>query len=167
MIVDAPIVRSGDGAQLDAAGVGLQRLDLLGAVRGQAILQVDSRERGGELAKIGGWRPDLGGQLAEAPVSRRDGSLGAGQDQRQPLGIAAARFDMDERGFDHTRPAALRPVPHRAGQVAERQEPLVVGAREPLRRNPADACPACDIHLVTAAEIAAGVENLHVHGKSP
>lgn len=44
-----PIIRAGDGAQFHAAVVGFQRLDLLGAIGCQAILQVDPGERGREL----------------------------------------------------------------------------------------------------------------------
>ena len=40
------------------------------------------------------------------------------------------------------REAALSAVSHRASQLAERQEKLIVGPREPLRRNPADALAA-------------------------
>jgi len=50
MVVDAAIVGAGDGAQLDAAILDLQGFDLLGAMRGQAILQIDTGERGGELS---------------------------------------------------------------------------------------------------------------------
>ena len=43
MIVDPAIVWTGDCAQLDAAVVDLERLDLLGAMRAQPILQIDRR----------------------------------------------------------------------------------------------------------------------------
>ena len=57
---------------------------------------------------------------------------------------------------------------HRASQLAERQETLIVGPREPLRRNPADALAARDIHFVADAHITAGVHNLGMFmGKSP
>ena len=43
------VVRAGDGAQLRAAIGGLQHLDLLGEVVGQAVLQVDTSKRRWEL----------------------------------------------------------------------------------------------------------------------
>jgi hypothetical protein len=92
--------------------------------------------------------------------------IGTGQDQRQALGIVPVCLDMDERGFDDAGPAALGTPAHRAGQIAEREEPFVIGPREPLRRNPPDPCPARHINLVTAARIAVGIENLHIHGKT-
>src|SRR5712672_2978370 len=49
MVKDPPIVWAGDGAKLNAAVVGLERFNLLGAIGGQAILQVDTCERRGEL----------------------------------------------------------------------------------------------------------------------
>jgi hypothetical protein len=111
-------------------------------LRGQAVLQVDRGERGRELAQIGGGRADLARQLAEAPVRRRDGRIGAGQDQRQPLGIVAVCLDMDERALDHARPAAFGTPAHRTRQLAKREKALVIGPREPLRRDPADPLPA-------------------------
>ena len=72
MVEDPAIVRTGDGAKLNAAVLDLERLDLLGAVRGQAVLQVDAGERRRELAQISGRRADQACKLAEAPVRRRD-----------------------------------------------------------------------------------------------
>ena len=77
MVVDPAVVGAGHGAQLDAAVVGLEGLDLLGAVGGQPILQVDAGERGGELPQIGGRRADLARELTETPVRRSDGLVGA------------------------------------------------------------------------------------------
>ena len=107
MVVDAAIVRAGDGAQLDPAVVGLERLDLLGPMRGQPVLQVDAGERRRELAQIGGGRADQRGELAEAPVGGRDRRFGARQHQRQAVGVVAARLDPDGGAFDGPRPAAL------------------------------------------------------------
>jgi len=56
MIEDAAVAGAGDGPQLDAAVFDLKRLDLLCAVRGQAVLEVDVGERGRELPEVGRWR---------------------------------------------------------------------------------------------------------------
>ena len=42
MVKDPAIVWAGDGTKLNAAIVGLKRLDLFGAIGGEAILQVDA-----------------------------------------------------------------------------------------------------------------------------
>ncbi len=107
MIVDAAIVRAGYSAQFNAAIVGLKGLDLLGPVRGQSVLQVNRRQWRGKLAQIGSGGTDLARELAETPMRRRYGCIGAGQNQRQTLGIVATRLDMDERAFDDTGTAAL------------------------------------------------------------
>ncbi len=126
MVVDAAIVRPGDGAQFDPAVVGLQRLDLLATMGAQPVLQIDAGERGGELTEIGGGRADLGGELAEAPVRRHDRRLRPRQDQREALTVAAVRLDVDEVGRDDAGAAAFRPIAQGASEITERQEPLVV-----------------------------------------
>ncbi len=50
MVVDAAIIRTGDRTQLGATVRDLHSLDLLGAVVGEAVLQVDAGERRGKLA---------------------------------------------------------------------------------------------------------------------
>ena len=112
MVVDAAIIGAGDGAQLDAAVFDLQRFDLLGAMRGQAVLQVDAGERRGKLAQIGGRRADQARELAEAPMRRRDRRVGARQHQRQALGVVAAGFHADRRALHRPGPAALGPAAH-------------------------------------------------------
>ena len=107
-------------------------------LRGQAILQIVRRERRRQLAQIGSGCADLARQLAEAPMSRRYRRVGSGQDQRQSLGIVPVRLDEDKGALDDASPAALGPAAHGAGQIAEREEPVVIGPREPLRRNPPD-----------------------------
>src|SRR6185437_900138 len=88
----------------------------------------------------------------------------AGQQEGQPLGIAAARVDMNERAFDYARAAAVRAIAHGARQFVERQIALVRRTRKPLGGYPSDALAAAHVHSVTAAGIAAGIKNLHVHG---
>ena len=95
-------------------------------------MQIYRGQRRGQLPQIGGGRPDLGRQLAEAPVGRGHGRFGAGKDQGQALWVIAVRLDMNEGGFDDTGSASLRTATHRAGQLAQRKEPLVIGSREPF-----------------------------------
>ena len=131
---------------------------------GESILQVDAGERGGKLAQIGGRRTHEASELAEAPVGRSDRSISARQDQGEALRIVAARFDLDVGAFHGTGAAALGPGADRACEIGERQEAFVVGSREPLGRDAADALAARDIHLVAAACAGAGIKDLHVHG---
>ena len=136
MIVDPAIVGAGHGAQFQAASgtaiFGLERLDLLGAVRSQSILQVDRSKWRRKLTQIGRGCPDLAGQLAEAPMGRRNRRVGAGQNQRKTLGIAAVRLDMDQGAFDDAGAATLGAAAHGPRQIAKREKPFVVGPREPL-----------------------------------
>jgi transposase len=132
MVVNAPVVGAGHGAQLDAAVAGFEGFDLLARVRAQPVLQVDARERSGKLTQIGGGRADLAGHLAEAPMRRCDRRVRSGQDQGQSLRIGAARLDMDKARFDHAGAAALRPTAHRIRQLRQGKIALVGWAREPL-----------------------------------
>src|SRR6267142_1314064 len=59
MVKNPPIVWAGDGAKLNAAIVGLERLDLFGAIGGQAILQVDACKGRGKLPQVSGRSADL------------------------------------------------------------------------------------------------------------
>ena len=88
VVVDPPIVGTGDGAQFDATALGLQRLDLLGAVGGQPVLQVDARQRRGQLAQIGGRRADQRGELPELQCVGATGSRPSPGNQLQPLGVS-------------------------------------------------------------------------------
>lgn len=135
-------------------------------MRSQTVLQVDRRERRGQLAQIGGGRADLTGELAETPMRRGNWRIGTRQDQGKVLGIVPVRLDVDEGGFDNAGPASLGSAAHRAGQIVQREEPLVIGPREPFGRDAADAFTARDIDLITTIRIAAGIKNLHVHGKT-
>ena len=74
MIVNPAIVGTGDSMQLNAAVVDLERLDLLGAMRTQPILQIDAGERRRKLTQICRWRADETRELTEAPMRRRDWS---------------------------------------------------------------------------------------------
>ena len=122
MVEDPAVVRTGDRPELEAAVLDFQRLDLLGAVGGKAILQIDAGERGRKLAQIGCRRADQAGELAETPMRRRDGRVSTGQHQRQPLGIVAARLDADGLAFDDPGLAAFGPPLHRIVEVGERQD---------------------------------------------
>ncbi len=149
-VVDAAVIGAGDGAQLRPAIAGLERLDLLGAVRAQAVLQVDAGERCRELAQVARRRADQRRELAEAPMRRSDRRLGAGQHQREPLGVVPAGFDPHRGTLDRPGPAPLGAAVHRREQLRQGQEALIRRAREPLGRNPADPLPSRDIHLVAA-----------------
>ena len=120
-------------------------------------MQIDAGQRGRKLPQIGGRSADLARELPKAPMRRRNGLIRAGKDERQALGIGAVRLDMDEGGFDDAGPAALGSIAHCGGQFAERQEALVIRAREPFRGYAADALAAIDIHLVATAQVTAGV----------
>src|ERR1700752_1832195 len=166
MVKYPAIVWAGDGTKLNAAIVGLERLDLFGTIGGQAILQVDACECCGKLPEVGGRSANLACKLAEAPVGRRDWFVRAGQHQSQPLGISAARLDMDERAFDHARAAAVRAITHVARQFVERQIALICRTGKPFRGYPTDALAATDVHSVTAAGVTAGIKNLRIHGSN-
>ncbi len=157
VVEDSAVIRAGDGAKLDPAIVNLQRLHQLGAVRGQAILQVDAGERRGKLPQIGGRRPDKAGELAEAPVGRCDRRIRTRQHQRQALRIVAARLHPDRRTFDGPGPAAIRPAAHGREQLRQGQITLVRRPREPLRGHTADPLAATHVHLVAASAVANGV----------
>jgi len=135
-------------------------------MRGEPVLQVDCGERRRQLAQIGSGGADLARELAKAPVRRSDRRVSAGQDQRQALGIGPVGLDVDQGGFDNAGPASLRPAAHRGGQIVQREEPLVIWPREPFGRDAPHAFAARDIDLVAGAGVAAGIENLHVHGKT-
>lgn len=118
--------------------------------------QVDPGKRRRELAQISGRRADEARELPEAPMGRRDRSVGVGQDQRQPLGIIPVRLDADPRALDGARPAALGAPLHRGEEVVQRQIALVVGPGKPFRGHAAHPFPARYIHLVAAALGAGG-----------
>ena len=64
MVVDATIVGAGHSAQFGAAIGALHGLDLLGPVVGQPVLQVDARQRRGQLPQIGRRRAYQARELA-------------------------------------------------------------------------------------------------------
>ena len=53
VIPDAAIVRPGHGAKLDAAVIGFQGFHQFGAMRQQAVLQIDPGQRCGKLPQVG------------------------------------------------------------------------------------------------------------------
>ena len=116
MVVDPAVVGAGHGAQFEAAPgnwiVGFERLDLLGSVGGQPVLQIDRGERRRKLAQIGSRSAYLAGQLPKAPVGWRHRCLGTRQHESQAFRIIAVCFDMDQRRLDHARPAPVRPTAH-------------------------------------------------------
>jgi hypothetical protein len=95
------------------------------AVRGQAVLQIDAGERRRELTQVSGRRAHQAGELAEAPMGWRDWRVGAGQHQREALGVVAAGFYSDRCALHGPGPAALGPATHGREQLREGQIPLV------------------------------------------
>ena len=112
MVVDAAIVGSGDCAQFRVAVFDRQRLDLLGAVVGQAVLQVDAGKRRGKLVQIVRGRADKARELPEAPMGRRDGRLGVRKDEREPLWFVAMCFDSVRGALDRPRIAPFGSALH-------------------------------------------------------
>ena len=58
VVLDAAIVRPGDGAPLEPAVLGFERLDQLGPMPQQAMLHVDRRKRRRTLSQIPRRNPD-------------------------------------------------------------------------------------------------------------
>ena len=167
MVVDAAIVGPGHRAQFRAAIRDFHGLDLLGPMVGQAVLQVDPRQRRGQLAQIGRGRADQARELAKGPMRRRDGFIRTRQDQPQLLRVVAMRLDPDRRTFHRARPAPLRPAFDGRKEIVERQVPLVIRPREPFGRHAVHIRAARHIHLVASADITPGIDNLGIHGFSP
>ena len=141
MVPDAAIVRAGDGAKLDPAVLGLQRLHQLGAVRQQAVLQIDAGQRRRQIAQIARRRADQAAKLAETPMGGRDGASRPGRSAR-----AARRhrgwLRPGSRGSPPSGPCSIRPRADRGIELRQRQITLVIGPGKPLRRNAADPIAA-------------------------
>jgi len=132
VVINAAIVRAGDGAQFGAPVRDFHRLDLFGAMVCQAVLQIDPRERCRELAQIGRWRADQARKLAEAPMRGRNRCVGVRQDERQFLRVVAMGFDPDRRALDRARPAALGAAFHRGVELRKGEVLLVIGPGKPF-----------------------------------
>ena len=167
MVVDAAIVRPSDGAQLRATVGDFHRLHLLGAVIGQAILQIDAGERRGKLAQIGRRCANEARELAEAPMGGCYRRLGVRKDERQLLRIVAMGLDPDRRALDRPRLAPLGPALHRSVELRKREILLIIGPRKPFGRYAAVMPAAGHIHLVAAA-LGAAIRDFDCsHGCSP
>jgi hypothetical protein len=101
-----------------------------------------------------------------AAMKIADRRVRAGQHQAKRWGSARLASTLDERAFDHARPTALRAITHRAGQFVERQITLIRRTGKPIRGHPTDALAATHVHSATAAGVAAGIENLQIHGSN-
>jgi len=168
VVIDAAVIGAGHGAKLDAAIMRLERLHLLGAVRGQAVLQVDAGERRRKLPQIGGGGAHQRGELAEAPVGRRDGRVRTRKSQVEPFGIIAVGLDPHGGALDGAGPAPIRAALHRRHQLRQGAISLVRWPVEPLGRHPPDPLASAHIHLIAAPRIGPGVQNLHIgHRRSP
>ncbi|SEQ52698.1 hypothetical protein SAMN05428995_10510 [Loktanella sp. DSM 29012] len=163
VVVDATVVGAGHRAQFRAAIRDLHGLDLLGPVVGQPVLQVDPRQRRGQLAQIGGGRAHEARELAKAPMRRRDRLIRARQDEAQLLRVVAMRLDPDCRALHRARPAPLRPALDGRKEVVERQIPLVIRPREPLGRHAVDVLAALHIHPVAATHVTPGIDDFDIH----
>ena len=136
VVKDAAIVGAGHGAQFRAAIFRLERLDLLGAVVGQAVLKVDSRQRRRQLPQVRRRSANDAGNLAEGPMRRRDRLMCLRQHQVQPLGVIARGLDPDIRRLHDPAAAALGAALHRCPEIVERQIPLIIWPVEPFGRHP-------------------------------
>ena len=160
MIEDAAIVGPGDRAQLDASVLHLEGFDQFATMRGEPVLKVDGSERRRKLSQIGGRRADHGGELAEAPVGRRERHVAARHDQRQSLRIVAPRFHADCRALRGPRSASLGSAGHGTEQLRQGQIAFVGRAREPFRGHATDSFAAAHIDLESSMLVASGVLNI-------
>ena len=96
-----------------AAILGLKDFHLRGAMVGEAILQVDARQRRGQLPQVGRRSTNDAGKLAKGSVRRRNRSMRHRQDKVQPFGAVAGGLDTDVGRLHHPAAAALRPALHR------------------------------------------------------
>ena len=147
VVMDTAIIRARHRAQLGAAVFRLEGLHLLGTVVGQAILQVDPRQRRGQLPQVGGRRTDDAGKLAEGPVRGRNRFMRLRQNQVKPLGAVARGLDADVRRLHHAAAAALGPALHIGPEIVEREIPLIIGPVEPFGRHPPVPLTPAHIHL--------------------
>jgi hypothetical protein len=162
MVVDAAIVGSGDSTELDTAIFDLQRLDLFGAIRRQAVLEVDAGERCWELTEVGGWRTDQARELTEAPMGRRDRRVRAGQCESEALRVTAVGFHPDRRALHGSGPAALGPSAHGREEVRQGQVTLVGRPRKPFRGHAIDSFAAGHVHSVAIQPIARSVKSIQL-----
>lgn len=167
--MNAAVVRPGHGAQLSAAVFRLEGLDLLGAVIGQAVLQVDPGQRRRQLPQVGGRRADDAGELAESPVRGCHGFMCFRQHKVQPLGVIARGLNPDIRRLHHPAAAALGPALHIGPEIIERQIPLIIGPVEPFGRHPPVQLTPAHIHVpATRPRRCDRIHNFHnAHRLSP
>ncbi len=169
MVMDATIVGAGHRAQFGAPVFGLEGLDLLGAVIGQAVLQVDACQRRGQLPQVGGRSTDDAGKLAERPVRGCNRFMRFRKDQVQPLSAVARGFHPDVCRLHHPAAAALGAAFHTRPEIVERQIPLVIGPVEPFGRHPPVPLTPAHIHLpATRPRRCDRIQNFHnAHRLSP
>ena len=129
MVIYTTIVGAGDCAQFNASILDLERLDQLGAMRGQPVLKIDGGKRCWELAQIGSRRADHACELTEAPVCRRKWHIFARQHQRQPLGVVAVGFHPYCRALGCPGPASLGAAAH-GGESSDRDRYRSSAGRE-------------------------------------
>ena len=151
MVMDPAIVGAGHRAQFRAAVLSLEGFHLLGAMVGQTVLQVDPRQRRGQLPKVGSRRTDDAGKLAKGPMRGRHRFMRFRQDEVQPLGAITRCLDPDVRSLHHPAAAPLGPALHVGPEIIERQIPFVIGPVEPFGRHPPVPLTPAHIHLPTTS----------------
>ncbi len=119
----------------------------------QAWPPLKARDRGRELAQVAGGSADEPGQLAEAPVRRRERLGITGQGQLEAVAVVAARLDPHLAALQDTRPRPVGAVLHPPPQVQQGQEALVGGTREPRERHAAVAASATRIDAVAGRDL--------------
>ncbi|AQS85936.1 hypothetical protein A0U92_15500 [Acetobacter aceti] len=113
---------------------GFQRFHQFGPVRQQAVLQVDRRQWGREIAQVRRWCPHLAAHLAERPMGGRDRVILPRHGERQALGIVARSLHANGAAFHRAGGGALGTGKCGSVQIGQREIPLVIGAREPFGR---------------------------------
>jgi hypothetical protein len=131
-------------------------------MRGQSVLKVDAGQRRWELAQIGTWRADKARELPKAPVGRHERHMFAGQHQRQPLGVLAARFHPHCRALHGSSPASFGAAAHGGEELGQGQIPLVRRAREPLRGHAADPLATAYVHPIASGLTTSGVLSIQL-----
>ena len=167
MVPDAPVVRAGHGAKLNAPILGFQCLHQFAAMTDKAMLQIDARQRCGKITQVAGRCADKAAKLAETPMRRGDGLLLSGHDQRKPLGIVAAGFHTHGATLHGAGLGAIRAGLHGFIKLGQRQIAFVIRAREPFRRNAADIFAARNVHAEALGNgLLVMVQGHGVHGLS-
>jgi hypothetical protein len=146
--MDAPVVGAGHGAKLKAAiirGVGLHHL---GAMVGQAVLEIDAGDRRRQLAQIAGRGADQMTELPKTPMGGGDRLGLARQHESEPVRVISGCLDPHLTALERAGPRVIGARLHGAVQISEREKALVRGPGQPLRRDAPDPLAATDVDTV-------------------